>query len=107
MLALPAPHGWNSPGAVAWVRLERIGGPGPIDRAAVEAALIGHCCWPPAIPKILDCLEHSEYQCLMRSAVAREVIESEALLDAGVRFVVMFTRYSGGPANLHNLPRRA
>lgn len=86
---LKGPHGWNSYGKVALVVLERHGGPGPIrNRKQVEDALMGHCCYPPAVRKILSCLEHSRYECLMRRETAHEVITSEALKDAGINFWV-------------------
>lgn len=55
----------------------------------MTCGLIHHSCHGPAIPKILSCLEHSLYQCLMRPGVAREVMACGCLGRAGVQFSVL------------------
>lgn len=87
MKLLRAPYGaYSSPAAIS-VRLTVAG---PWDRDVAESALLGHSCYPPVIPKILDCLRYSErYDCWMNKAVAREIINSGALRRAGIHFEVI------------------
>lgn len=85
MKLLTAPYGAYNYGAVS-VRLTV---DGAWSRDVVESVLLGHSCYPRAIPKILDCLHYSgRYDCWMTRSTAREVIERGALARAGIRFDV-------------------
>lgn len=92
MKLLPAPFGWDSYGVVVRVQLSLIGGPrllGPFHTAAIIDALANHSCYPGAWRKVIGCLEHSVYQCLMREPITKEVLRSGALARALVHFEVL------------------
>lgn len=92
MKLLPGPFGWDSYGVVVHVELTLIGGPAPLDphhRAAIIDALANHSAYPGAWGKILGCLEHSVYQCLMRPAIAKEIFRAGTLRNAGVEFIAL------------------
>lgn len=63
MKLLTGPYGY---GSGTHVSLRRVGAFKP---EAITKVLTGWSCWPPAIPKILACLEHSRrYDCVLQSA---------------------------------------
>ena len=106
MLALPAPYGWDSP-SCASITLSWQGG--PLDREAAREALLQHSAYPPAIPKILDCLENGgRYDCYVMIGTAKELNRHSALAPLGIGCTINWIRgrWSGGPVGLHNIPRR-
>lgn len=69
MLALVAPYGWPRGRGLSLKRTAET-----IDREAVTQVLLQFSCWPPVIPKILDCLEHSGvYETRLQSGAAEEI----------------------------------
>lgn len=41
---------------------------GPLVEGAIIEVLLGYSCYPPAIPKIIECLRHSgRYDCVLQS----------------------------------------
>lgn len=95
MKLLPGPFGWDSVGTLAHVQLAYMRGRPAFPQAVVKEALWHHSCHPPAVPRILSCLRHSVYQCLMRPGIAREVTRCGCLARAGVQFTVL--RYLENP----------
>jgi hypothetical protein len=85
MKLLKEPYGYGGHD-VPLVRLEA---PNGLVKDPTEA-LLGLSCYPPAISKIISCLEHgSVYECCMRKSVAQQCLESEALKNVGIQFTVI------------------
>lgn len=67
MLLLTEPFGFDTGDSVSFRSR------GPVDAAALTEILLGYSCYPPAIPKIIACLDHSgRYDCTLQSAWFRQ-----------------------------------
>lgn len=103
MEALPAPFGWDAP-YYASVTLTLA--PGGMDLPLAVETLKEFSCYPPAIPKIMSCLQHSgRYDCYLQYLWFKHQHREcqEAMRRAGIILHIRYWSIAG--RHYEKLPR--
>lgn len=90
VLMLTEPYGYGTGDAVSLWRQPSIW-PKPLNVLAMTRILESHSCYPPAVPKVISCLQASNrYDCVLQTGWFRQhaVDLAQELQEVGVRIRV-------------------